>query len=279
MRIVGFCIILFTFCAFCFGETLYVSMPGDVTMELVKIPRGNFIMGSSEKEKNRTDDEGPQHPVNFKRSFYMGKYEVTNEQYRAFRPDHDSKDYIGYSLNGDKQPVVNVDWNWAAEFCRWLSKETERQFRLPSEAEWEYACRAGTKTVRFWGNDPDSACKYANVSNPGIKKEFNWSWNSFNCEDGYKVTSPVGSFAPNNFGLYDMIGNVREYCIDNYHENYNNAPKDGSPWVMRFNKEHVLRGGSWYDGPIDCRSAARSYPVPGYRLNSTWGFRVVMIEE
>jgi formylglycine-generating enzyme required for sulfatase activity len=262
----------------CFGETLYVPMPGDVTMELVKIPQGSFMMGSPDNEKNRTNDEGPQHYV-YIDSFYMGKYEVTNKQYRAFRPDHDSKDYKEYSLNGDNQPVANVDWNWAKEFCRWLSKETERNFRLPSEAEWEYACRAGTATSMYWGDDIDTACKHANVSNPGIKKEFNWQWEAFNCEDGYKVTSPVGSFTPNKFGLYDMLGNVSEYCMDNYHNNYNDAPKDGTAWVVPYNKDHVLRGGSWYDGPIDCRSAARSYPVPGYRLNSTWGFRVVMNEE
>ena len=254
------------------GNEAVLTLSNGVKIEFVKIPSGSFMMGSPDNESGRDSDEGPQHRVNIK-SFWMGKYEVTNKQYRAFKSSHDSKDYNGHSLNSDNQPVVNVSWNDAIEFCKWLSSKTGKNFSLPSEAEWEYACRGGTETVRYWGDSTNSSCEYANVSNPSAKKEFNWNWEVFSCEDGYKVSSPTGSFRPNNYGLYDMLGNVWEWCQDTWHSKYEGAPTNGSAWESGGSSNRVLRGGGWSVKPIGCRSADRGGGVPDDR-GDFFGFRV-----
>ncbi len=175
-------------------------------------------MGSPENEQGREADEGPQHPVTISRDFYMGKYEITNAQFRVFRPNHNNGDMRGFSLNGDNQPVVNVSWNDAIAFCEWVSEQTGMQIQLPTEAEWEYACRAETTTRRYWGDDlsDDQACAYANVRDQTALQQLAWGSPIFNCEDGSAVTAPVGQFQPNAFGLYDMLGNVWEWCRDWY---------------------------------------------------------------
>ena len=240
-------------------------------MEFVYVPGGCFQMGSPKSEDGRYDDEGPAHEVCLK-GFWMGKYEVTNAQYRRFKADHDSKDYDGKSLNGDDQPAVYVSWNEAKAFTDWLTKKGRGQgaFRLPSEAEWEYAARASATTARYWGDNPDDACNYANVGDQTAKKIWT-NWTVHACHDGYAVTAPVGRFQPNDLGLYDMLGNVWEWCLDAY-ASYSETPTDGSAYVSG-GSDRVLRGGSWYNVPRGVRSANRNYGDPASRYDFI-GFRV-----
>ena len=208
--------------------------PGDtwkdpaIGMEFVWVPKGCFQMGSPPNEKGRYSEEGAMHEVCVD-GFWIGKYEVTNAQFRRFRSGHDSKSYEGKSLNGDKQPAVYVSWDDAKAFARWLTNKSggRYKFRLPTEAEWEYACRGGTRTARFWGDDPDDACRYANVHDLTSKRVNKFNWTHHNCNDGYAVTSPVGSFESNDFNLYDMLGNVDEWCEDLYDEHaYSNHQRN-----------------------------------------------------
>ena len=244
-------------------------------MEFVWIESGCFQMGSPDSEAGRNDDEGPVHEVCVD-GFYMGKYEVTNAQYRQFKREHDSGDYQGHSLNNDDQPAVEVSWEDAREFADWLTEQSDGNaaFRLPTEAEWEYAARAGTPTARFWGDDPDAACAYANVADQTAQQQWE-DWTIHDCDDGYAVSAPVGSFRPNAFGLYDMLGNVWEWCADTYHGSYADAPADGS---FRGNlddeKAKLLRGGSWFDFPPLVRSANRDRFSPGLRASDV-GVRLV----
>jgi formylglycine-generating enzyme required for sulfatase activity len=225
---------------------------------MVQIPWGTFTMGSLAREKGRNDNESPQHQVNVP-SFYMGKYIVTQAQYQAIMGKNPS------SFKGAKRPVEQVSWNDAVKFCNKLSQKTGRTYRLPSEAEWEYACRAGTTTPFHFGEtittdlaNYDGNYPYASAPKGKYRNE----------------TIPVGSFPPNTFGLYDMHGNVWEWCQDSWDENYNGAPTDGSAWNDNENNYRMLRGGSWYGGSGSCRCAGRGrdYPVSRYY----YGFRVVL---
>jgi hypothetical protein len=154
-------------------------------MELVSVKGGCYEMGDSVGDGD--SNERPVHEVCVN-DFYMGKYDVTNEQFRKFRPDHNSGKFEGLSLNDDKQPVVNVSWYEAVDFAKWLSQKTGQTYRLPTEAEWEYAARAGAKTKYFWGNNPDDACKYANVADLSAKKRWK-GWTAFYCDDKFLVSS------------------------------------------------------------------------------------------
>jgi len=183
-------------------------------MKFRRIPGGSFLMGSPPSEEGRRGNER-QHTVSVG-GFWMGETEVTNRQYRRFKPGH-------YSKNGDDQPAVEVSWNDAVAYAKWLSQKTGKRFRLPTEAEWEYAARAGTKTARYWGNDPDEACGYASVYDPQAKREFGIDWESHSCDDGYKVAAPAGSFKPNAFGLHDMLGNVWEWTCSEYKKSYDGS--------------------------------------------------------
>ena len=165
-------------------------------MEFVWIPKGCFQMGSPKRiGEEATRNTAHQVCVD---GYWLGKYEVTNTQYRQFKPSHDSGDYEGNSLNGDTQPVVRVTWNDATAFAEWLSAKTGKTFRLPTEAEWEYAARAGTKTARYWGDDDANSA----VTPTSPTARVRWlsavsTWAYDGCDDGYKVTAPVGRFAPN----------------------------------------------------------------------------------
>ncbi|MFN9401067.1 MAG: formylglycine-generating enzyme family protein, partial [Dolichospermum sp.] len=229
-----------------------------VKLEMVEIPAGTFYMGSPTYEMGRSDDEGPQHQVNVP-SFFIGKYPLTQAQYQAIMGNNPAY------FKGNNRPVEFVIWNDAVAFCQKLSQKTGKNYKLPSEAQWEYACRAGTTTPFYFGESitPELVNydgEYAYAAAPKGK---------------YRgQTTDVGTFPPNAFGLYDMHGNVLEWCEDDWQENYINAPVNESALISRSDCK-LLRGGSWDYIPDYCRSAFRSF----YSLldddSSCIGFRVV----
>jgi len=206
-----------------------------ITLEMVGLPAGKFLMGSPDSDPDAKSYEKPQHQVKIN-SFAIGKYPVTQAQYEAVMGTNPSK-----FPNNPQNPVEKVSWDDAQAFCQKLSQITGKTYRLPTEAEWEYACRAGTTTRFYFGDDANQLGDYA--------------WYDGNSQD---KTHPVGQKRPNAWGLYDMSGNVWEWCEDNSHNNYIGAPKDGSAWLTNDNDYHILRGGSWYDFPNYCRSAIRN---------------------
>jgi formylglycine-generating enzyme required for sulfatase activity/serine/threonine protein kinase len=262
--------------------TLTQSVPniGDVWkdsvtgMEFMWVPGGSFDMGSPDTETERSGNEGRVHPVELD-GFWLGRYEVTNAQYRKWKSDYSSGDYEGISLNGNTQPVVRVSWEEVREFAAWLGRQNggKYTFRLPSEAQWEYSCRAGTKTARYWGDNPDQACQYANVADQTAKSHFT-SWSIHNCSDGHKVTAPVGSFRPNRFELYDMLGNVWEWCEDVYIADIYNRSDKKNPIYGSGGSHRVFRGGSLGSAPDLVRCAGRGHYDPAYR-NYSLGFRLL----
>ncbi|WP_088242865.1 formylglycine-generating enzyme family protein [Calothrix rhizosoleniae] len=251
-----------------------------IELEMVLIPGGSFMMGSPEDELECSDSESPQHLVNINH-FCMGKYPVTQAQWRAvanrsdLRVNRDLEPELSY-FKGDSHPVETVSWYDAVEFCDRLSQLTKRKYRLPSEAEWEYACRAGTETPFHFGETITSELANYNANytyGVGVKGTYR------------NETTEVGSFGvANAFGLYDMHGNVREWCLDDWHGNYKNAPTDGTAWfdsedddLSQKSGNAVMRGGSWIVSPKLCRSAYRYYNIRVEHdpLDFNSGFRVV----
>lgn len=242
-------------------------------IRFVLVPPGTFTMGSAEAEAGRDGDETP-HQVTISKPFYLAHTQVTNGQFRRFRDGHDSSSFKGHGLNGDSQPAVYVSWDDANEFSHWLGRieGLDDIYRLPSEAEWEYACRAGTTSAYFWGDDLDQAATHANTYDPVSKREFGFEWETFPNDDGHRVTAPVASYAPNPLGLHDIIGNVYEWCADwygTYPEEPVTDPSGPPAWTAR-----VLRGGSWFNQPRNCRAARRDWNVPTIR-NIDVGFRLL----
>jgi len=241
-------------------------------MEFVAVKGGCYLMGDTFGDGSMR--EKPVHEVCVS-DFSIGKYTVPNAQYRRFKTGHNSGDYKGYSLNDDNQPVVNVSWNDAFEFAQWLSQQSGKTYRLPTEAEWEYAARGGTTTRNYWGNGKDDACGYANVYDLTSKRAFDFTREHHNCSDGYAVTAPVGSFKPNAFGLYDMMGNVRQWTADWYGEDYYaSSPKD-NPQGPSSGSFRVLRNGSWSTLPAFVSAASRSAHLPSFNNFDQMGFRLV----
>ncbi len=245
-------------------------------IEFVFVPGGCYLMGSPQSEGSRHMDEGPVHEVCVK-DLWVGKYEVTNEEFRRFHPDHNSGTYEKHSLNGARQPAVHVSWEDAKSFAQWLTEQNGGQyrFRLPTEAEWEYVARAGTRTARYWGDDPGRACEYENLADWSAQKL--WGWQDVHpCDDGYAATAPVGSFQPNAFGLYDMLGNVSEWCEDIYgvdvYASYDRDNPLHRGWGAGLDR--VVRGGQWHGGPENARSASRSSGMPR-AMNDDLGMRLV----
>ena len=230
-----------------------------VKLEMIAIPGGTFLMGSPENEAERQDYESPKHQVTVP-SFFMGKYPLTQAQYQAILGSNPSY------FKGNNRPVETVSWDDAVLFCQKLSQRTGKSYRLPSEAEWEYACRAGTKTPFSFGD---------NITPDLVNYDGNYPYKSAPKGKYREQTTDVETFTPNSFGLYDMHGNVWEWCEDDWHENYINAPTDGSAWNSRSgNNTKTLRGGSWYRDARFCRAANRY----GYSRDSRYdyyGFRVV----
>jgi formylglycine-generating enzyme required for sulfatase activity len=245
-------------------------------MEFVWLPGGCFLMGSPQTEAGREADESPVNEVCLD-GFWMAKTEVTNGQYRAFHKQHNSRDFQGSSLNGDNQPVVYIAWEDADSYAQWLTTQSggQNKFRLPTEAEWEYACRAGSDTSRYWGDDTSQACEFEDVGDRSVKKL--WGWEDVHaCDDGYGATAGVGSFRPNAFGLYDMLGNVWEWCLDVYSVDayVNHDHKNPVYSNQSGGSDRVIRGGNWNAPPHSVRCARRGSGLPK-AMNDDLGFRLV----
>ncbi len=238
---------------------------------MVVVPAGQFVMGSPPSETGRYEDEGPPHLVTIAKPFAVGKYEVTFNEWEACVRDKSCATVKDDTGRG-RRPVIKVNYGQAIGYAEWLADKTGKKYRLLSEGEWEYAARAGSDKTRFWGNSPDRACLFANVDDLSLKRKFS-RLTGHECDDGYPDTSPVGSFAPNAFGLHDMLGNVREWVEDCYNKTYDGAPTDGRVWATGDCSRRVNRGGSWGSDPAGVRSARRYGIRPTVR-NLILGFRV-----
>ena len=242
-------------------QTFTENLDNNTLLEMVLIPGGTFTMGSPSSESERNQDEGPQHEVSLP-DFSLGKYPVTQAQWQAVMGSNASH------FKGANRPVEQVTWYKAFEFCQKLSQKSGQIYHLPSEAEWEYACRAGTTTPFYTGEiitptlaNYDGTFTY----NAGPKGQYR------------EQTTNVGSFPPNAFGLYDMHGNVWEWCHDTPHKTYTGAPTDGSAWIDENDTDdRIIRGGSWLNPPGNCRCAERFRFTAGFR-NYNLGFRVAWV--
>jgi sulfatase modifying factor 1 len=266
-------------------------------IRLKLIPTGTFRMGLPDEDAD--NEHKPQHDVRIS-AFYLGVTEVTRGQFRQFVHDtkykteaeKDGKGAWGWDeekqtlkqdpkwtwLNPgfeqtDEHPVVNVDWNDAVAFCEWLTRVEGRKYRLPTEAEWEYACRARTTTKYFSGDNEESLASVANVADGTAKTKYpNWTW-AIAARDGFIYTAPVARFQPNAFGLYDMHGNVWEWCRDGFDgEYYKRSPKEDPPGPSQ-SALRVFRGGGWFCHPHSGYSGGRGRGRPGHGA-SDLGFRV-----
>jgi formylglycine-generating enzyme required for sulfatase activity len=270
-------------------------------MRFVTIPAGTFRMGSPDDEEGRDSDEGPQHNVRISRDFRMAVHEVTRGQFAAFvretgyQTEAEKGGGNNYGFNTatgsfeadpkynwrnpgypqtDDHPVVLVTWNDSKAFCEWLSRQDNRRYRLPTEAEWEYACRGGS-TTRYWnGDDQEGLAKIANVADGTAKQTFS-AWTTITARDGHVFTAPAGSFPANAFGLHDMHGNVWEWCADWFDSDYYENSPAADPQGPSSGSSRVLRGGSWGNVPYYVRCAYRGDSTPGNR-DLYLGFRVVL---
>jgi formylglycine-generating enzyme required for sulfatase activity len=265
----------------------YVEDLGNgITLEMLKIPGGTFLMGSPAHELGRYEDVGEElHAVTVP-DFFLGKYPITQAQWRAIcalppanadlvlnpNPAQCLNDFQGGEtvISADQRPVEYVSWHEATEACARLAQATGRPYCLPSEAQWEYACRAGTTTPFHFGETLTSE-----VANYDAVSYVEYDAYSLGSQGEYRQeTTPVGYFPPNAWGLHDMHGNVWEWCADLWHSHYQGAPTDGSAWIVDAESDaRLLRGGSWYYSPGNCRSAVRSYFSPE-SLSDVVGFRV-----
>jgi formylglycine-generating enzyme required for sulfatase activity len=236
------------------AKHLTLALGNNVELKLVLIPAGKFLMGSPKSEKGHRDIEGPQHEVTISRPFYMGMCEVTQEQYRQIMGTDPSP------FKGPSMPVQHVKWYEAVEFCKKLSRATGKRITLPTEAQWEYACRAGSKTRFSFGDDDSKLPDYA--------------WVSEHIEDSMDSMHRVGQKLPNPWGLYDMHGNVWEWCADWFAESYANEGKT-DPMGPASGSFRVLRGGSRAKDPRSLRCAFRNGLPPDFSFGNV-GFRVVV---
>ncbi len=286
--------------------------PGDIARdgpdypEMVLIPAGTYLRGVPEAEQKREggadNDARPIRSVTIPAPFWLGRFPVTRGEFAAFvnntgykagdkayTTEPDAKGNLTWEERSgrgwfnpgfpqtDRDPVVCVNHDDAMAYIEWLNDKTKGGYRLPSEAEWEYAARARTKTARYWGDGRDNANLYANVADRSLMTRLKAKFDPerfFDCDDGYVFTAPVGSFKANDFGLYDMLGNVWEWCADNWHDSYNGAPDDGSAWITGGDSGRcVLRGGSWGNFPRNVRAGVRFINDRGLRDDDA-GFRL-----
>ncbi|MEW6263937.1 MAG: formylglycine-generating enzyme family protein [Thermodesulfobacteriota bacterium] len=281
------------------------TFTNSISQKFVLIPPGTFTMGSRDSaeeilrryggEAKWYEKEQPIHQVTISRPFYMQTTEVTVGQWREFiratgyKTEAETGDgsfvWTGskfekqsgrYWVNpgfsqGDDHPVTCVSWNDVQAFVRWLNgKEKTSAYRLPTEAEWEYAARAGSGSTWIWGESPNEACRYANVADRTAKRQFS-DWAIHECDDGYVYTAPVGRFQANAYGLYDITGNVWEWCQDWYGDYPSGLVTD--PRGAPSGQYRMLRGGSWFNLPRSTRAADRGDHTPGIRYSGS-GFRV-----
>ena len=256
------------------AEAFAEKLDQSTILEMVSIRGGNLAMGSPSTEKERQANEGPQHLVRIP-AFFIGKYTVTQSQWFVVATDlpkvNMNLEPDPSHFKGPHRPVEQVYWNQAVEFCDRLSQKTGKKYRLPSEAEWEYACRAETCQA---GTSPPFHFGET-ITTDLANYNGNYTYGSGTKGIYRQETEKVGSFPPNALGLYDMHGNVWEWCADHWHETYQGAPTDGSAWVTGGDSDLRLRcGGSWLNDPRSCRSASRYRSDPGYGYDSL-GFRVV----
>lgn len=237
-------------------ETITITLPGNVEMKFRLIPAGSFLMGSPESEQDRESGEGPQHKVTISRPFYMAIHEVTHEQWKAVTGE--IRNYAGFDGSNFDVPMMTTSWQECSDFIEKLNDLGIGKFRMPTEAEWEYAARAGSTSRFYWGDDPD----YMDIED--------YAWFDENAEgEGH----PVGEKEPNPWGLYDMAGNVWEWCQDWYSEYGGEDQVD--PVGPENGESKVFRGGEWFNPPQNCRSAYRGKFPPGNWLYFG-GLRLVM---
>ncbi len=240
---------------------------------MVVVPAGAFEMFTPPLTVGRPVDEGYLRKVNVREPFALGKYEVTFDEWEvcvragACPAANDSE------FGRGKRPVINVSWRDAVAYTKWLSKKTGHRYRLPTEAEWEYAARAGAGSTRFFDLKPSQVCEYGNMYDEISKAEHGYEWEHLPCRDGFAVTAPVGKFKPNAFGLHDMLGNVWEWAEDCVHGRWRGAPDDTSAWPGGDCSERAFRGGSWLS-----HSPYYIYPTDRYKFtgarHNDLGFRV-----
>lgn len=274
------------------GETFRECARERLCPQMVIIPAGNFIMGSPEDEPGRFAGEGPQRKVSIGR-FAVGTFEITHEQWAQCVALTDQSALLGNDpetpitgcaplsdagFGSGKYPAINLNWNDAQGYVRWLNQMIAGTadggpYRLLTEAEWEYAARAGSQTAYSWGDDPNEICRYANVANSDTQAKYSLTWDVVDCPGNFIETSPAGSFLPNSFGLFDMHGNVFEWVQDCWNDSHEDGPSDGIARAEGDCSRRVLRGGSWSDEPQDLRSAVRGRSSTSYRVSSG-GFRV-----
>jgi formylglycine-generating enzyme len=292
-------------------QTLVLDLGKGATLELARIPAGCFLMGSPDSDPDASGDEKPQHPVTLTHDYYLGRYEVTRGQFRAFVEatqyrteaeragracpgfNAEKKNFFMDTRYGwrdpgfaqtDSHPVVDVSWNDAQAFCDWLSKKTGKRCRLPTEAEWEYACRAGTITRYHHGQNPNGLKAVANIADLSLKPRWDYlalnrrqpiaAWfEQVSWDDGYPFTARVGSFQPNGYGIHDMHGNVWEWCADWYDRDYYRRSPSKDPSGPASGVWRSLRGGAWDNAPRYCRSASRHKVRPSFGTVS-FGFRI-----
>ncbi|MEN8168328.1 MAG: SUMF1/EgtB/PvdO family nonheme iron enzyme [Pseudomonadota bacterium] len=261
--------------------------------EMVMIPAGAFMQGSPPTESEREQNEGPQRHVRIDYPLAVGRHEITKDQFAQFVNDTDFQaqgcwgydgqwersDSMNWAAPGfdqnDDHPVTCVSWNDTQAYVRWLSDKTRKNYRLLSASEWEYTARSRSEHSRTWGDDTPSACDSANVADLSSEQHFD-GWDVHNCRDNYVHTAPVGSFKPNDFGLYDVLGNVFEWVQDCWNDNNLWAPADGSPQLEGDCEHRELRGGSWFSMPRYVRLAFRNRFKSDYR-SASFGFRVARV--
>jgi formylglycine-generating enzyme required for sulfatase activity len=263
------------------------ELTNSLGMRLVQVPAGRFLMGTPALGRFVAADEQPQREVEITRPFYLGKHEVTRGQFRAF------VEATGYQTDAERaspsgpiwrraafpqtedHPVVHVTWNDAAAFCAWLSRKEGRRYSLPTEAQWEYACRARTLSRYHSGEMFDLVVEVGNVADGTARQAFpDWDW-ALRAEDGYVYTAPVGQYWPNAWGLHDVHGNVWEWCADWYAADYYGRGPAVDPAGPAAGSERVARGGAWNSPPRLTRSAARGHHAPDYHGDAL-GFRVCL---
>lgn len=238
--------------------------------EMIAVPAGTFSMGSDAAESGHADEK-PRHDVTIARPYALSRFEITFEQWDACAAEGRCTAAADDGEGRGDRPVYNIDWNDARAYAAWLSQKTGRNYRLPTEAEWEHAARAGTTTPWFWGSAEDSAgsgkaCQFANTHDETSKDAHPmYVWSHHKCADGFGEVAPVGKFAPNPFGFHDILGNLREWVQDCHHTGYQRAPVDGSAWDEASCEKRIVRGGSWIDGASTSRAAYRHPEDAGFR--------------